>query len=242
MRRILVFLFKIMFFLFWLTACRKNDVSRLSSEKEISEMVFKSSDNPFLHADIKAIINSDTIKAGLPEGTSLNSLIPTISFSGKGISPDGGVAQNFTKPVTYTITAEDGSIKNYTLSCRIATLADTVSLISGKWNVVKDSITNVGDFYFLIGGTPNFPNPGIYIGKPVDYWDFKSNGALSLFENGNAYTSTYQVMPNSKLIVTDLLVFGVGNILSLTPTSTTLYWAQTSPNGGRLTKTVYLKK
>lgn len=46
--------------------------------------------------------------------TNLSSLTPTITISdGATVSPASGVAQDFTSPVTYTVTAEDGSSVTY---------------------------------------------------------------------------------------------------------------------------------
>ena len=57
-----------------------------------------------------------TIMVSVPNGTDLTALIPTILVSEKAmISPESGVATNFTNPVKYTVTAEDGSIAEYTV-------------------------------------------------------------------------------------------------------------------------------
>jgi hypothetical protein len=67
---------------------------------------------------VKAAIDTTakTITALLPIGTDVTKLVPTITFSEKAtVSPASGVAQNFTNVVTYTVTAEDGSTKNYTI-------------------------------------------------------------------------------------------------------------------------------
>ncbi|MFA6403993.1 MAG: DUF5018 domain-containing protein [Salinivirgaceae bacterium] len=59
-----------------------------------------------------AIINTadSTITIETAIGTSVTALIPTITVSaGATISPVSGVAHDFTNPVTYTVTAEDGT-------------------------------------------------------------------------------------------------------------------------------------
>lgn len=51
-----------------------------------------------------------TVALEVINGTSLTALVPTITTSlGATISPASGVAQDFTNPVTYTVTAQDGS-------------------------------------------------------------------------------------------------------------------------------------
>ncbi|MEO9510874.1 MAG: BspA family leucine-rich repeat surface protein [Flavobacteriaceae bacterium] len=59
-----------------------------------------------------AAIDSDayTVAIEVAFGTELNGLTPTITLSdGASISPESGVALNFTNSVTYTVTAEDGT-------------------------------------------------------------------------------------------------------------------------------------
>ncbi|MFC4598798.1 S-layer homology domain-containing protein, partial [Cohnella hongkongensis] len=61
-----------------------------------------------------------TITITVPYGTDVTSLTPTITHTGANISPNSGAAQNFTNPVTYTVTAEDGSTQNYTVTVNVA--------------------------------------------------------------------------------------------------------------------------
>jgi len=50
----------------------------------------------------------------VPSGTDVTKLTPTISIPAAAtISPKSGVAENFTNPVAYTVTAQDGSAQNY---------------------------------------------------------------------------------------------------------------------------------
>ncbi|WP_258103248.1 DUF5018 domain-containing protein [Marinoscillum sp. MHG1-6] len=49
-----------------------------------------------------------TVSVEVAEGTDLSALTPTITLSyGAGVSPNNGVAQDFSNPVIYTVTAED---------------------------------------------------------------------------------------------------------------------------------------
>src|SRR6188472_3428858 len=85
----------------------------LSSSKNITAFVFKKNDNSFLSQDINGKIINDTIKVEVPFGTPLASLTPTITHSGKSISPLDRTSQNFSNTVNYTVTAEDGSTNQY---------------------------------------------------------------------------------------------------------------------------------
>jgi hypothetical protein len=69
---------------------------------------------------------NSSIAVTLPYGTSIASLTPSVTVSGKaGVSPASGTAQNFTSPVTYTVTAENGTSQSYTVTVTVA--ADTRS-------------------------------------------------------------------------------------------------------------------
>jgi eukaryotic-like serine/threonine-protein kinase len=55
-----------------------------------------------------------TISATVASGTDVTKLVPTLTLSDKAtVSPASGVAQDFSKAITYTITAEDGSTQAY---------------------------------------------------------------------------------------------------------------------------------
>lgn len=82
-----------------------------SSEKFIVEFSFKS-----LNPIVKAIIDNTNkkINAEVPANTDLTKLIPTILISQKAsVSPSSLVVQNFSSPILYEVTAEDGSKQKY---------------------------------------------------------------------------------------------------------------------------------
>ncbi len=64
--------------------------------------------------------SSSTITLTLPAGTDLSAQTPTIVINGASISPPSRVARNFTGPVTYTVTAADGSTRVYTVTVTLA--------------------------------------------------------------------------------------------------------------------------
>lgn len=98
----------------------ETDNTPLSSNKTIQSFIFLKTDNSFLPTDIGGTISQDTINVVFPNGTSLNSLAPTIVISGASVDPANKVAQNFNVLKTYTVTAEDRSTKNYYVSCKVA--------------------------------------------------------------------------------------------------------------------------
>jgi len=51
-----------------------------------------------------------TVEGSVPDGTNLTALVPSIALShGATIHPESGVATDFSNPVTYRVTAEDGT-------------------------------------------------------------------------------------------------------------------------------------
>ena len=92
-------------------ACKKDndETLPLSAEKDILSFVFTVEGNTY-----SGTISNTTITAQLPEDTDVTTLTPTITVSkGATVSPNTGVAQNFSKEVTYTVTAENKSTKTY---------------------------------------------------------------------------------------------------------------------------------
>jgi outer membrane protein assembly factor BamB len=109
------------FVLLAIAGCKKGQ--QPSDDKSISTFVLTAAGNPgVISADVYGLVGNDTIQLGLPQNTVLTSLIPTITFTGKSLSPPGNTAQDFTKPVRYTVTAADGTTKTYTV---------VVTLLSG---------------------------------------------------------------------------------------------------------------
>lgn len=85
-----------------------------SSDKLINSFAFTG-----LNPEVDGVIdnNGDTINLTVPIGTDVTNLVPTITFSdGATIYPYSGVAEDFTNPIIYTVTAQDGSIEDYTVT------------------------------------------------------------------------------------------------------------------------------
>jgi len=61
-----------------------------------------------------------TIALIVPFGTDVSALVPTITITGASVSPASGVANNFTSPVTYRVTAANASTQDYTVTVTVA--------------------------------------------------------------------------------------------------------------------------
>lgn len=65
-------------------------------------------------------ISGTAIAVTVPFGTNVTNLVPTITLSPLAtVSPLGGTAADFTSPVAYTVTAEDGTTKAYTVTVTV---------------------------------------------------------------------------------------------------------------------------
>ncbi|CAM4239737.1 M4 family metallopeptidase [Zobellia roscoffensis] len=100
--------------------------STLSNEKEITDFRF----NVTAPSAVGAI-NGNNITIELPDNINPQNLVATFAHSGRatvsvaGVTQQSGVTINdFTNPVIYTVTAEDGSTKDFTVSLGNSTHTD----------------------------------------------------------------------------------------------------------------------
>src|SRR5690606_6814362 len=104
-------------------SCSKDDSeenepdSEMSSEKQITGFQFTADANETLSQDIIATINQNnrTVAVTVSHSTSIIALTPQVEVSAAATySPTG--TQDFTNPVTYTVTAEDGTEAEYVIT------------------------------------------------------------------------------------------------------------------------------
>jgi hypothetical protein len=73
------------------------------------------------------------VSVWVPAGTDLGNRTPDITHTGASISPAAGTALNFGEQQTYTVTAEDGSVKTYRV---------TVATHSGDAKIITSLVFN----------------------------------------------------------------------------------------------------
>ncbi|GHV75883.1 hypothetical protein AGMMS49942_07040 [Spirochaetia bacterium] len=64
-------------------------------------------------------ITGTAIAVTVPYATAVTNIVPIITHTGASISPASGAARDFTGPVTYTVTAADGSTQGYTVTVTV---------------------------------------------------------------------------------------------------------------------------
>jgi hypothetical protein len=75
-------------------------------------------------------IGTSTIAVTVPHDTDVTMLAPTITITGTSVSPSSGTIEDFTNPVSYVVTAADGTIKTYTVTVTTAPLCDPTVVAS----------------------------------------------------------------------------------------------------------------
>ncbi|MDD5626111.1 MAG: hypothetical protein PHG83_03025 [Patescibacteria group bacterium] len=181
----------------------------------------------FAAYEVVGAINEDTktIVATLPYGTDVTALVPTITTTGKSVSPASGAAQDFTDPIAYTVTAEDKSTQTYTVAVTVAanpakaiTDFSFKGLGAGVINETNHVITVTVPFGTKVDAlTPTIVINGVAVGPASGITqDFTHSVIYTVSaadETTQAYTVTATVAPK-KVAKTNLLG-SMANILSL---------------------------
>jgi len=98
-----------------LISCKKDEPSVFFTEKEIVSFMVSAETVPLLDtSNVSVSIREDSILIAVPYGTLLTKMAPEIKIKAKSISPASGTVLDFTNPVTFTVTAENGTTKTYT--------------------------------------------------------------------------------------------------------------------------------
>jgi len=81
----------------------------------------------------------------VPYGTSLKALVPTIGIAGVAITPASGIAQDFSVPLHYIVTASDGSQQDYLVAANVAaSSAKSISSFTFETPVATGAIAESG--------------------------------------------------------------------------------------------------
>jgi hypothetical protein len=101
------------------SSCKKAPVSPLNSDKEIAAFKLKKSLNASLAKTIRGKIGTSKITLNIPDSVDSTNLIASFEFEGEAVyvgsvKQKSGVTPNdFTKSLSYTVKAEEGSKKSY---------------------------------------------------------------------------------------------------------------------------------
>lgn len=129
------------------TPVAKEENPIISEEVKSDEKSILSFSLPLKPEVVGAIDQTNrTISLNVPSETDLTNLLTSIIISPKAtIIPQSNESQNFTNPVVYTVTAEDGSAQNYTVTANIALPANATQPSKKQTIIIV-----VGAFGFII--------------------------------------------------------------------------------------------
>jgi hypothetical protein len=118
-----IFLFSAIAFLF--IQCTEDEEAK-SPLNKITQFTISS-----ISPEVSGSIDEEnfTVELDVPSGTDITALSPDISVSDKAtVTPASGTSQDFTNPVIYTVTAENGTSAEYTVTVNV--LKNTEAKIS----------------------------------------------------------------------------------------------------------------
>ncbi len=175
-----------LFAIFLLSACKKDPDKVvapepvLSSDKVMKTFVFRSAKNSVFLKDVVGEIIGDTIYTRAFSASNLSYLVPEFTFEGAKVMVDdkeqksSATDNNFTKPVTYRVVAEDKSEKKY---------------------VVKFSDSGIAALYISTDGKP-ITSKEVYVNGTIrlvsNFTEVVFDGKMDIKGRGN---STWYDMP-----------------------------------------------
>ena len=181
----------------------------------------------FAAYEVVGAINEDTktITAVMPYGTDITALVPTITTTGKSVSPASGAAQDFTDPIAYTVTAEDNSTQIYTVAITVAanpakaiTDFSFKGLGAGVINETNHVITVTVPFGTKVNAlTPTIVINGVAVspasGMTQDFTHSVIYTVNAADDTTQTYTVTATIAP--KKVAKSSLLGSMANVLSL---------------------------
>lgn len=211
-----------------LFSCSKKEEVILSNENTISKFQLKIK-GKLVNGDLDQSTKKITFNV---RGVNVSALVPTIEYPGTArISPLSGETQDFSKPVIYTVTAENGNTKNYTVTVNNTPFStdNTISKfqLTVKGNTIDGNINQSnGKINFQISGadvsalTPTITHDPYAtvtpsasqaqdFSKPVVYKVTAENGAVKNYTVTNTLSdkksiTTFSVMVGGKEILGDI--------------------------------------
>lgn len=158
------------------SSCKKEVDSSTPQNDDLISFQFKRADGTIINMkDIAVTYTNDSIHVKLPPGTYLKNLIPDITFTGKSVLPASGENQNFSAPVTYTVTAEDGNTSKRVVEAAIMQPTSIVYVGTGDgYLYALDATTGSMKWSFKSGGSfayssPTYKDGIIYEGSIDNY-------------------------------------------------------------------------
>ena len=134
--------------------------------------------------------------ATVPPDTDVTRLVPTIGASQYAtVSPASGIAEDFTNPVTYTVTAQNGSVQKYTVTVNVASILKSTGKLITSFKLLSFNPTVEGYIdngsYSIVAVVPDGTDltkitPTIVVSPGATV--FPLSGSVQNFTNPVTYT------------------------------------------------------
>lgn len=183
-------------------SCSDDEEIERSSQKQILE---------FSVDDLKAEINESekTIALTLPAGTDITKLKPVVKVSDKAsISPASEAETDFTNPVVYTVTAEDGSTQAYTVTIDVIKLIPfLVKKITVKSNEGSGYIAFTYNEDNTLAKYTGFTNKDVEFANYLFTYDSQKRlTEVKVYDNDALdYVYTYKYLDNNKVEMLEVI-------------------------------------
>jgi hypothetical protein len=194
-----------------------------SSTKDLTSFVLKAADNAGLSADIAATIGATSVTLTVPHGVDLTKLKPTVADTGASLTPSSDTAQDFTNPVNYTVTAQDGSSKTYGVTITVAAATSKaitefqVLGINAAINGTNISVT-VPNGTSLTALAPTIVQTGASVspasGVPQNFTNPVQYTVTAADNSTQVYTATVSVAASASKDITSFVINGVHGAIS----------------------------
>lgn len=166
-------------------------IAGLSTEADILTFTLDSQLEPAVIDATAATVDIEVLY-----GTNIASLTPSVTISlGATIDPAGGSTLDFTNPVEYTVTAEDGSTKLWTVTVTEGAMSDKAEILTfvvdeAVGEAVINTVDATVDITVAVGTDVSAITPSITIslGATID----PNGGTVQDFTNPVVYTVTAQ--------------------------------------------------
>jgi hypothetical protein len=122
----------------------------------------------FTSPSATGIITGNAIAISVPTGTSVTALVATFTLSpyasasvvATGPQTSGSTANDFTSPVVYTVTAQDGSTQDYTVTVTVST--GPVTVLYANFQTLPSGLTDNTESTYAATAVPTVTNTNGY--------------------------------------------------------------------------------
>lgn len=143
-------------FAFLFAACTKssNEAGVVQEEIKINSFTITKADGTaFLASEYQVSISGDSVNITLPPLESRRNLKASLTFTGKSVTPANGSILNFSEPVSFTLTAHNGSTRVITIKTGYEQPKQLVFIGAGNTFYAIDAATGFRKWSFTGGGS-----------------------------------------------------------------------------------------